>query len=38
MVYYTFDQYEIAGIIRHKMDFSDDYKGLRKWIYKVFGI
>ena len=38
MVYYSFDQYEVAGVIRHRMDFSDDFTGLRKWIHKVFGI
>ena len=35
-VYHAFDLYEVAGMIRHNMDFSDDYKGFRKWIYKRF--
>ena len=34
-VYYAFDRYEITGVIRHNMDFSGDYKGLRKWWYKL---
>jgi hypothetical protein len=34
--YYAFDKYEVAGVIRHKLDFSGDYTGLRKWIYRIF--
>ena len=35
-VYHAFDRYEVAGVIRHNLDFTDDYKGFRKWIYKIF--